>query len=53
MKTENYLPLTNKQLSEIVECYATAFPGWQLVDGQVFARAWSDSAACRHRNTAL
>jgi hypothetical protein len=38
MKSENYLPLTRKQLGEIVECYATVFPGWQLVNGLVFAR---------------
>jgi hypothetical protein len=38
MKPENYLPLTKRQLGEIVECYAPVFPGWKLVDGQVFVR---------------
>lgn len=38
MKTENYLPLTKKQLGEIVECYTSVFPDWELVNGQVFAR---------------
>jgi hypothetical protein len=31
-------PLTKKQLGEIVECYATVFPDWEIVNGQVFAR---------------
>ena len=31
-------PLTKKQLAKIVECYATVFPGWGIVNGQVFAR---------------
>lgn len=38
MKTDKYLPLTKKQLGEIVECYTTVFPDWELVNGQVFAR---------------
>jgi len=33
-------PLTKKQLTEIVECYATAFPDWEIINGQVFARAF-------------
>jgi hypothetical protein len=31
-------PLTKKQLAEIVECYATVFPDWEIVSGQVFSR---------------
>ena len=37
-KIERYLPMTKKQLAEIVECYATVFQGWELVNGQVFRR---------------
>jgi hypothetical protein len=33
-------PLTKKQLAEIVECYATVFPDWEIVNGQVFARTF-------------
>jgi hypothetical protein len=32
------LPLTKRQFAEIVHCYATVFPGWDLINGQVFAR---------------
>ncbi len=38
MKPENYMPLTKKQLSEVVDCYAATFSGWQLINGLVFAR---------------
>lgn len=38
MNIQSYLPLTKKQLAEIVECYATVFPDWELVHGQVFTR---------------
>ena len=33
-------PLTKKQLSEIVECYATVFPDWQLLDGNRLERTF-------------
>ena len=38
-KLKKYLPLTKKQLNEIVECYATVFPGWKVVDGNRFIRS--------------
>jgi len=31
-------PLTKQQLAEIVGCYATVFPDWEIVNGQVFVR---------------
>lgn len=31
-------PLSKKQLAEIVGCYATVFPDWEIINGQVFAR---------------
>jgi hypothetical protein len=31
-------PLTKKQLAEVVGCYASAFPGWQLVGGVCLVR---------------
>lgn len=31
-------PLSKKQLAEIIECYATVFPDWEIVNGQVFSR---------------
>lgn len=33
------LPLTKKQLKEVIKCYALVFPGWELINEQVFARA--------------
>ena len=33
-------PLTKKQLAEVVECYATVFPDWEIINGQVFARTF-------------
>jgi hypothetical protein len=32
------LPLTTKQLAEIVECYARVFEGWEIVNRQIFSR---------------
>lgn len=33
-------PLTKKQLAEIVECYATVFPDWRLIDGNRLERSF-------------
>jgi hypothetical protein len=38
-KLATYRPLNKRQLAEIVDYYATAFAGWDLINGEVFARA--------------
>lgn len=32
------LPLTKKQLAEVVECYAAVFPGWEVLGGNRLVR---------------
>jgi hypothetical protein len=32
------LPLTKKQLKEVVECYAAGFPGWKVIGGDHLVR---------------
>jgi hypothetical protein len=46
MKPDNYLPLTKKQLNEIVSCYAPMFAEWECVKGQVFTRTHGPIMQC-------
>ncbi len=39
-KLRRYLPMTKKELREVVQCYATAFPDWKIINGQVFSRSY-------------